>query len=338
MYSEKPAQSYHVYGMGNAIVDIVTEVEHDFFDRHGIEKGVMTLVDEKRQLQLIKAIDMKKSRMSGGGSAGNTVVAVSQFGGRCFYSCVVAKDELGKFYLEDLKRNNIDTNLNYEDCPEGHTGKCLVMTSPDAQRTMNTFLGVSSFLGIEHLNEEALKKSEYLYMEGYLVASQRSLEAMKEAKKIAERNKVFTALTFSDASMVKYFSAQMNEVVGASVDLLFCNEEEAMIFTGTGDLYHAREKLKAVAKRFAITLGANGALIYDGDTFIQIEPYKVRAIDTNGAGDMFAGAFLYGITHGHSMAEAGKLASLASSRVVAQWGPRLDPQTARKLLADLMVS
>lgn len=130
----------------------------------------------------------------------------------------------------------------------------------------------------------------------------------------------------------------MNEVVGASVDLLFCNEEEAMIFTGTGDLYHAREKLKAVAKRFAITLGANGALIYDGDTFIQIEPYKVRAIDTNGAGDMFAGAFLYGITHGHSMAEAGKLASLASSRVVAQWGPRLDPQTARKLLADLMVS
>lgn len=93
------------------------------------------------------------------------------------------KDELGKFYLEDLKRNNIDTNLNYEDCPEGHTGKCLVMTSPDAQRTMNTFLGVSSFLGIEHLNEEALKKSEYLYMEGYLVASQRSLEAMKEAKK-----------------------------------------------------------------------------------------------------------------------------------------------------------
>lgn len=91
MYSEKPAQSYHVYGMGNAIVDIVTEVDHDFFDRHGIEKGVMTLVDEKRQLQLIKAIDMKKSRMSGGGSAGNTVVAVSQFGGRCFYSCVVAK-------------------------------------------------------------------------------------------------------------------------------------------------------------------------------------------------------------------------------------------------------
>jgi sugar/nucleoside kinase (ribokinase family) len=329
---------YDVYGMGNAIVDIVTEVPPDFFEQHGIEKGVMTLVDEKRQLQLVKAIDMKKSRMSGGGSAGNTVVAVSQFGGKCFYSCVVARDELGKFYLDDLQRNGIDTNLTYSNCPDGHTGKCLVMTSPDAQRTLNTFLGVSSLLGIEHLNEEAIKNARYLYMEGYLVASPRSLEAMKEAKKIAERHKVFTALTLSDASMVKYFSGQMNEIIGASVDLLFCNEEEAMIFTGTYNLADAREKLKQAAKYFAITLGANGALIYDGDTFIQIEPYRVRAIDTNGAGDMFAGAFLYGITHGHSMAEAGKLASLASSRVVAQWGPRLDPQTAKKLLADLMVA
>jgi sugar/nucleoside kinase (ribokinase family) len=327
---------YDVYGIGNAIVDIVTEVDHDFFETHGIEKGVMTLVDEKRQLQLMKAIDMKRSKMSGGGSAGNTVVAVNQFGGKTYYSCLVANDELGKFFLEDLKRNGVDTNLRIENCPSGHTGKCLVMTSPDAQRTMNTFLGVSSFLSAEHLNETAIRESQYLYMEGYLVASPKGLEALREAKKIAERNKVSTALTFSDASMVKYFSAQMLQVVGASVDLLFCNEEEAMIFTGTDSLQQAREKLKESAKRFAITLGANGALIFDGDTFIQIEPYKVKAIDTNGAGDMFAGAFLYGITHQHSFAEAGKLASLASSRVVAQWGPRLNPEEAKKVLADLI--
>jgi sugar/nucleoside kinase (ribokinase family) len=327
---------YDVYGIGNAIVDIVTEVDHDFFETHGIEKGVMTLVDEKRQLQLMKAIDMKRSKMSGGGSAGNTVVAVNQFGGKTYYSCLVANDELGKFFLEDLKRNGVDTNLRIENCPSGHTGKCLVMTSPDAQRTMNTFLGVSSFLSAEHLNETAIRESQYLYMEGYLVASPKGLEALREAKKIAERNKVSTALTFSDASMVKYFSAQMLEVIGASVDLLFCNEEEAMIFTGTDSLQQAREKLKESAKRFAITLGANGALIFDGDTFIQIEPYKVKAIDTNGAGDMFAGAFLYGITHQHSFAEAGKLASLASSRVVAQWGPRLNPEEAKKVLADLI--
>jgi sugar/nucleoside kinase (ribokinase family) len=326
---------YDVYGVGNAIVDIVTEVEHDFFDKHAVEKGVMTLVDEKRQIQLMKAIDMKKSKMSGGGSAGNTVVAVNQFGGKTFYSCLVAKDEMGKFFLEDLKRNGVDTNLKHEHCPEGHSGRCLVMTSPDAQRTMNTFLGVSSFLSPEHLDEAAVKQSSYVYLEGYLVASPKGLDAMKALKKIAEKNRVPVALTFSDASMVKYFSAQMEEIVGAGMDLLFCNEEEAMIFTGTNDLGDAREKLRKIAKRFAITLGANGALIFDGDTYIQIEPYAVRAIDTNGAGDMFAGAFLYGITHHHSYAEAGKLASLASSRVVAQWGPRLEPQQAQKVLGDL---
>jgi sugar/nucleoside kinase (ribokinase family) len=201
---------------------------------------------------------------------------------------------------------------------------------------MNTFLGVSSFLSPEHLDESAIKDSSYVYLEGYLVASPKGLEAIKEAKRIAEKNKVEVALTFSDPSMVKYFSTQMQEIVGASVDLLFCNDEEAMIFTGTSNILEAREKLKQIAKRFVITLGANGALIFDGDTFIQIEPYKVQAIDTNGAGDMFAGAFLYGITHQHSYAEAGKLASLASSRVVTQWGPRLDPAQAKKILSDLI--
>lgn len=127
----------------------------------------------------------------------------------------------------------------------------------------------------------------------------------------------------------------MAEIVGASVDLLFCNEEEAMVFTGTNSVAEAREKLRDVAKRFAITLGANGALIFDGDTYISIEPYKVKAVDTNGAGDMFSGAFIYGITHGHSFAEAGKLASLASSKVVSQFGPRLEPKQATKVLADL---
>jgi sugar/nucleoside kinase (ribokinase family) len=330
------SKKYDVYGIGNAIVDIVTEVDHDFFTQNEVEKGVMTLVDEKRQHHLLKVIDMKKSRMSSGGSAANSMIGVAQFGGKSFYSCLVANDELGKFFLEDLKRNGVDTNLRFENCPEGITGKCLVMTSPDAERTMNTFLGISSNLSINQLDESAIINSSYLYLEGYLVTSPGGLEAIKSAKKIAERNNVKTTLTFSDPSMVKYFSKQMEEIVGASVDLLFCNEEEAMIFTGTNSVNEAREKLKGIAKHFVITLGANGAMIYDGDTFISIEPYKVRAIDTNGAGDMFSGSFLYGITHGHSYAEAGKLASLASSRVVSQFGPRLELQQVKKVLGDLI--
>lgn len=329
------AKKYNVYGIGNAIVDIITEVEHDFFEKNEVEKGVMTLVDEKRQQHLMKAINMSKSRLSGGGSAGNTVTAINQFGGKSFYSCLVAKDELGKFFLEDLKQNGVATNLTLDTCPEGESGRCLVMTSPDAQRTMNTFLGVSSFLSPDHLDEDAIKNSEYIYLEGYLVASPKGLEAMKEAKRLAEKHKVFVALTFSDPSMVKYFPTQMQEIVGASVDLLFCNDEEALIFTGTNTIAEAREKLKEIAKRFVITLGANGAIIYDGDTFINIEPYKVVAIDTNGAGDMFAGAFLFGITNGHSYAEAGKLASLASSKVVAQYGPRMQTEQVHKVLEHL---
>lgn len=328
-------KKYDVYGIGNAIVDIVTEVEYDFFEKNGIEKGVMTLVDEKRQLELMKVIDMKKSKMTGGGSAGNTVTAINQFGGKSFYSCLVARDELGKFFLDDIRRNGIDTNLTHNACPPGHSGRCLVMTTPDAHRTMNTFLGVSSFLSPEHLDERAIKDSTFIYLEGYLVASPKGLEAIKEAKKIAEKNGIDVALTFSDPSMVKYFSTQMSEIVGASVDLLFCNEEEAMIYTGTDSLHEAREKLRDIAKRFVITLGENGALIFDGDTYINIEPYKTTAIDTNGAGDMFSGAFMYGITHGHSYAQAGKLASLASSKVVAQFGPRMETQQVRKILSDL---
>jgi len=326
---------YDVYCIGNAIVDIVTEVEYDFFTKNEVEKGVMTLVDEQRQLHLMKAIDMNKSKMSGGGSGGNTITAISQFGGKGFYTGLVAKDKLGNFFLEDLKENGVDTNIKYENCQEGHSGRCLVMTSPDAQRTMNTFLGVNSFFSPEHLDEAAIKNSTYVYLEGYLVASPKGLEAMKETKRLAEKNKVAVALTFSDPSMVKYFSAQMQEIVGASVDLLFCNDEEAMIYTGTNDINTARERLKKIAKRFVITLGSNGALIFDGDTFIKIEPYKVTAVDTNGAGDMFAGAFMYAITHQHSWAEAGKLASLASSKVVSQWGPRLETSAVKKILTEL---
>jgi sugar/nucleoside kinase (ribokinase family) len=327
---------YDVYGIGNALVDIVTEVDLDFFQKNQIEKGLMTLVDEKRQAELVQVIDMKKSKMACGGSAGNTMIAMSQFGGKSFYSCLVGKDELGKFFLEDLKRNGVDTNLTYDRLSDGITGKCLVMTSPDAERTMNTFLGISSDLSPEQLDEAAIKSSLYVYLEGYLVTSPKGLEAMKAAKKIAEKNNVKTTLTFSDPSMVKYFSAQMQEIVGAGVDMLFCNEEEAMIFTGTDSVHDAREKLKQVAKHFVITLGSNGALVYDGDTFITIEPYRVQALDSNGAGDMFAGAFLYAITHHHSYAEAGKLASLASSRVVSQYGPRLTHEQVKKVLVDLI--
>jgi len=329
------SKKYNVYGIGNALVDIVTEVDDKFLTDHKIEKGLMTLVDEESQERISNAINMNNSNKQCGGSAANSIIAVSQFGGSSYYSCKVANDALGEFYKDDLKDNGVDSNLNSETLEEGITGKCLVMTAEDASRTMNTFLGITGSYSRAEIMEGALKDSEYLYIEGYLVTSENGIDAMRYAKEMAEDNGVKTALTFSDPSMVKYFREAMVSVVGSGVDLLFCNEEEAMLYTEKENLADAKEALKKAAKRFVITLGEKGAVIFDGETFIDVDPCKVEAIDSNGAGDLFAGAFLYGITNGKSYADAGKLASMASSKVVTQFGPRLELDQTKELLSKL---
>ncbi len=327
--------TYDVYGIGNALVDLEFEVSDEFFAQHDVDKGQMTLVDMERQRYLMQAIREKETKRQAGGSAANSIMAISQFGGRAFYSCKVANDDFGQFFLEDLTSAGIDSNLRPEALHSGDTGRCLVMVTPDAERTMNTFLGITSDLSTNEIDEEALSNSRYIYIEGYLVASPSGLDAMKHAKSLAEKHGVKTSITFSDPSMAKFFSEGIKEVIGDGVDLLFCNEEEAMTYTETSSVSEAREALKQSAKNFVITQGRNGAMIFDGTTFIDIEPYPVEAIDTNGAGDMFAGAYLYGITHGHSAAQAGKIASLASSKVVTQFGPRLDWSQAKEILNHL---
>ncbi|MCF6359150.1 MAG: adenosine kinase [Cyclobacteriaceae bacterium] len=331
-------KKYNVYGIGNALVDIEFEVEEEFFKENEIEKGVMTLVDEERQTKMVKAIDGERIKKQGGGSAANTMIGVSQFGGSGFYSCKVANDDYGKFYMNDLTKAGLDTNLNQDKLEEGITGKCLVMVTPDADRTMNTFLGITATLDSSAINEEAIKNADYVYIEGYLITSDNGKEAMKQTKALAEKHGVKTSITLSDPAIVNFFKPSFEEVIGKGVDLLFCNENEAMQYTGTDNLLEAREKLKFIAKRFAITLGKNGAMIFDGDTFIDIESYKVDAIDSNGAGDMFAGAFLYGITNGHSYANAGKIASLAASKIVSKFGPRLEEGQAKEILTSVVVA
>lgn len=317
-------KKFNLYGIGNALVDMEFEVHDDFFKMNQIDKGHMTLVDEERQKQLLHALGQVPLKQQCGGSAANTVIANAQFGGKSFYSCKVASDPIGNFYYQDLVDNGVSTNLQVQLRESGVTGKCLVMVTPDAERTMNTFLGITSNFSVKELDEVSLSHSEYLYIEGYLVASPSGKEAAIEARKMAQKHGVKTSLTFSDVNMVKFFKEGLMEIIGPKgLDLLFCNSSEAMAFAETTDLMVARERLKQVAKTFVITMGENGAIIFDGDTFIDIEPFKVKAIDSNGAGDMYAGAFLYGITHNHTYASAGKLASMAASKVVSQFGPRL---------------
>lgn len=329
------AKKYQIYGMGNALVDIVTEVSDAFIAEHKIEKGLMTLVDEERQVELVSAIDVQSADRQCGGSAANTIIGASQFGARCYYSCKVANDEWGEFYLKDLAANGVDTTLTNDTLSEGITGKCLVMTTDDAERTMNTFLGITATYAPSDIDEDALAESEYLYIEGYLVTGDDSRVAMKTAKSFAEGNGVKTSITLSDPFVAQVFKDQMREVIGNGVDLLFCNEEEALSFTNTSSISDAKEALKKIAKTFAITLGAKGALVFDGENEASIEPYPTQALDTNGAGDMFAGAFLYGITNGMDFAQAGKLASLASSKVVSKFGPRIEAAQAKALLEQI---
>lgn len=327
-------KKYDVYGIGNALVDMEFEVKDDFLQEMEIGKGLMTLVDEKRQIELLAHLDHTKGKWAGGGSAANTIVATSHFGGACFYSCKVAKDESGGFFVQDLGDAGVDTNMDGS-AEDGITGKCLVMITPDAERTMNTYLGISESISTRELSPEAISNSSYVYLEGYLVSSPTGRAAAIEARDIARANGAKTALTFSDPAMVQFFRDGLAEMIGDGIDLLFCNEAEALNWTGADSIEAAISELRGITGSFAITLGAKGAVVGDGDTIVEIEPNPVEAIDTNGAGDMFAGAFLYGITHGHSFADSGKLASMASSQIVSRFGPRLPAANHKELLAKL---
>ena len=325
-------KKYNVYGVGNALVDLECKITAEFLEEQQVAKGLMTLVDEATQQRLLEAMLHHDYERKSGGSAANTMIAISQLGGSAYYSCKVAADEFGDFYLADMTNAGVETNLDGQTRQAGTTGKCLVMVSEDSDRTMNTFLGISSELSIQELSPLAIKSSEYVYLEGYLVAIQDGFEAMKKAFSIAQEHGVRTSITLSDPSIVQAFRPKFQEVIGASVDLLFCNQDEAKAYTGASNLLEAREVLKKDATRFVITMGKNGAMIFDGDTFIDIEPYQVKAVDTNGAGDMFAGSFLYGITNELGYAAAGKLAAEAASMVVGQYGPRLSCHQMQNLL------
>lgn len=316
-------QPIDVYGVGNALVDIEYEVEDDFFLKHDVRRGVMTLVSHERQEEVIAALrargDMRK--MMGGGSVANSLYAIANFGGHVFMSCKVADDEAGNFYLRELRRHNIHT------CGDFHhveTGRCLIMISPDAERTMYTFLGASDFLSAADLDFDAVRRSKYVYIEGYLVSSDSGRAAAIELREFAEANGVNTALSFSDPSLLEIFPEQINEMLGGGVDLMFCNEEEACLWTGAKNLSEACVALRPIAKKFVVTRGAKGSVLFDGNYLVEMDAHKVKAVDTTGAGDAFAGGFLYGLTSGRSFTESGRLASRAAADVVSRFGPRLD--------------
>ncbi len=317
-------KKYHVYGLGNALVDTEIKVADEDLDNLGIEKGLMTLVDEERQHFLIDNTQdhLTLSKRACGGSAANTVISVSQFGGKGYMACKVADDDNGRFYLQDL----IDNGVDHSDGPEleqGITGNCLVMVTPDAERTMNTFLGIGEQLAPDDINGSAIAESEYIYIEGYLVTSDTGRAAAIKARELAQENDTKVAISLSDPGIVEHFKQGLKDMVGPGVDLLFCNKQEALSWCDTDDIDMAIKIMQKTAKQFSITMGGEGAVIFDGFNTLHAQAQPVTAVDTNGAGDMFAGAFLYAITQGQSYLDAATFANRAASAVVGQYGPRL---------------
>jgi len=315
---------YDLYAIGNALVDSEYEVSDAQLDAMGVAKRHMTLIDAPRRAELLAGVQGMHARRTGGGSAGNTVVALAQLGGKAFYSCRVANDELGAFYREDLTAHGVATNLTHMAAPAGQTGMCMVMVTPDAERSMSTFLGATAEIDYTSLQPSAIAKSKVYYMEGYLAASPTGVDAAVKGRAIAKEAGVALAVTLSDMSMINFCRPGLEAMLGDGVDYLFCNEEEATVWCGTQDMAAVCAQMAKLAKVVCLTRSSKGCIVIEGDKQTEVPASKVHAVDTNGAGDMFAGAFLYAATQGHSHAQAAWLANDAAGQVVSQFGNRLN--------------
>ena len=325
-------KQYATYAIGAALVDTEIQVTDHELATMTVEKGVMTLVDEARQAELLSHLTghLIRANHASGGSAGNSMIATALFGAPTFMSCKVANDADGDIYLADLEASGVGHSLN-DKRGAGTTGKCLVLITPDAERSMNTFLGVSETLSVSEVDDDAIAASAWVYLEGYLVTSPTGHQAALHTRRVAEANGVKTAVSFSDPGMVMYFRDNMEALVGDGVDLVFCNEAEALEWGQTDDLDTAMSAMRGVASSFVITLGARGAIAFDGAETFEVAAHPVAAVNTNGAGDMFAGAFLYALSRGETYGRAAAFAARAAGEVVKYFGPRLQPADYRAL-------
>lgn len=328
-------KKYAAYAIGAALVDTEIQVTDEELATMGVEKGMMTLVDEARQAELLGHLSEHLVRAShaSGGSAGNSMIGTALFGAPTFMSCKVAADIDGDIYLRDLEASGVSHSLS-DKRGEGTTGKCLVLITPDAERSLNTYLGVSETLSVAEVDEQAITASDWVYLEGYLVTSPTGHAAAVRTREIAQANGVKTAVSFSDPGMVQFFRDNMTQMIGNKVDLVFCNEAEALEWGQTNSLQDACASIAQVAETYVVTRGAEGAIVFDGNSQTQVAAHKVAAINTNGAGDMFAGAFLYGLARGESYQRSAEFAVRAAGEVVKYFGPRLDPEGYRALRTD----
>ncbi|HEX3147784.1 MAG TPA: adenosine kinase [Gemmataceae bacterium] len=314
-------KDFDVCGLGNAIVDIFVEVNDAEFTALGFERGTMRLVEIGEQRTLLDRLHARDPRLVSGGSVANSVIALSQLGGKGAFVGCVGDDRYGLHYQEEFTQLGID--IGNPAIYGETTGTCACLVTPDAERTMRTCLAVSSHLSGRHVDADRIKASEWLFVEGYVFANPDTGQgAIREAMRVAKANGVKIALTCSDAFVVDVFGDAFFEALGQA-DLLFCNAVEAMAVTKTKSATDAFAKLKGMVPATVVTDGSTGAFVRHGGSEAHVPAFACEPRDLTGAGDMFAGSFLYGITHGVGAAKAARAANFLSMKVITQVGARL---------------
>jgi sugar/nucleoside kinase (ribokinase family) len=308
-----------VVGIGNALVDVLTHETDEFLDANALVKGSMTLIDTERAEELYGA--MGPGIEVSGGSAANTIAGIASFGGQAAYIGRVFDDELGTVFAHDMRA----CGVVYRAAPavEGPpTGRCLIVVTPDAQRTMNTYLGSSEFFGPEHVDSELIAAAQVTFLEGYLFDRPEAKEAYWKASRVAHDAGRRVALTLSDTFCVERHRDAWRDLVADQVDILFANEAEALSLYEVDTFDEALAAARADVEVVAITRGPAGSVVARGDEVAEVEAHPVEVVDTTGAGDLYAAGFLFGFTHDRSLPECGRLGSIAASAVLGHTGAR----------------
>lgn len=314
-------KEFQLYGLGNALVDIFIELSDDEFAALGFERGSMRLVEPAEQKVLLDRFHSHDPRLVSGGSVANSVIAFSQLGGDAAFLGCVGDDRYGLFYKSEFDQLGVD--LGNPVVVDEPTGTCACLITPDAERTMRTCLAVSSHLSARHVDEARLRDSEWLFIEGYVFANPHTGQgAIREAIRLARKHDVKIALTCSEAFVVQAFAEPFFEAL-AQADLLFCNASEACAVTGATSAEEAFARLRDKVPSAIVTDGGNGAYVRHAQSVAHVPAYRCAPIDLTGAGDMLAGAFLYGITHDVAPEKAARAACFLAMKVISQFGARL---------------
>ncbi|WP_290749997.1 adenosine kinase [Amaricoccus sp.] len=322
----KPLQ---VVGVGNALVDVIASIEEAFLDRMGVERGIMQLIGTARAIELYAA--MGAAREVSGGSAANTVAGLAALGSRTAYVGKVKDDQLGAIFAHDLRAMGAvyETPLAPRDHPE-ETGRCLVLVSPDGERSMNTYLGVSEHLAPADVDVAQMAAAEWIFLEGYRFDGPQSHAAFARAIRAAKAAGGKVAITLSDPFCVERHRDAFLAMIRADVDLLVANEHELRSLYLTDDIEAAIARARAEVPVTACTIGAGGAHVVAGEERVHAPATRVRVVDATGAGDLFAAGLLHGAVTGRSWLDSARMGCVAAGEVISHYGAR--PETDLRAL------